>query len=369
MELFTKNEITLNNLRLLYEQYGYSRFKMSKFEEYDLYLRYKKFLSTSNIITFTDLSGKLYALKPDITLSIAKSVKDGEEKKVYYTENVYRAARGSDEYKELTQLGLEYMGEVDGYIQGEVILLAALSLGNIDPDYILDISHMGFITGLFDHAGLDETMQERMLDHLGRKETHAITAYCDKLGLDGAVKDAFATLSEVYGSFDKTLAAVSGIAFTDKMKSALSELEEIHRFLEAAGQGDKLNLDFSIVNDLGYYNGAIFKGYVHGVPESVLSGGRYDKLMQKLGSASQAIGFAVNVDLLELYEKYDKSSDVDVVLLYAEDSDPVAVSRAVSSYTELGASVKAVKAIPDSLKYKKLALFDSEGVTEKDGNA
>ena len=43
MEAFNKNETVLYNLRMLYEQYGYKRFKMSKFEEYDLYLEYRSF--------------------------------------------------------------------------------------------------------------------------------------------------------------------------------------------------------------------------------------------------------------------------------------------------------------------------------------
>ena len=97
MGTYNYNDTTLYNLRMLYEQMGYKRFKMSKFEEYDLYLEYKKFLSTENIITLTDLHGKLFALKPDITLSIAKNAKPGEAQKLYYKENVYRASRETKE--------------------------------------------------------------------------------------------------------------------------------------------------------------------------------------------------------------------------------------------------------------------------------
>ena len=64
------------SLRSLYGGYGYSRYKMSKFEEYELYVRNKDFLISDSVITFTDTNGKLMALKPDVTLSIVKNGRD-----------------------------------------------------------------------------------------------------------------------------------------------------------------------------------------------------------------------------------------------------------------------------------------------------
>ena len=58
------------SLRSLYSSYGFSQYKMGKFEEYDFYSRNKDFLVSDEVITFTDTNGKLMALKPDVTLSI-----------------------------------------------------------------------------------------------------------------------------------------------------------------------------------------------------------------------------------------------------------------------------------------------------------
>ena len=52
------DEIAVYRLRSLYRSYGYPPYKMSKFDEYDLYVRNKNFLLSDNIITFTDISGK-----------------------------------------------------------------------------------------------------------------------------------------------------------------------------------------------------------------------------------------------------------------------------------------------------------------------
>ena len=72
-----RSERAILELTALYAQYGYREFRMSKFEEYDFYAEYRSFLQEEHILTFHDLSGKLLALKPDITLSIVRCVKEG----------------------------------------------------------------------------------------------------------------------------------------------------------------------------------------------------------------------------------------------------------------------------------------------------
>ena len=111
------------DLRALYSRYGYAQYKMSKFEEYDLYARNKDFLISENVITFTDLSGKLMALKPDVTLSIVKNSADQTPwvQKLYYNENVYRTAKGSAGVRGIMQMGLETLGDLDEYCISEVL--------------------------------------------------------------------------------------------------------------------------------------------------------------------------------------------------------------------------------------------------------
>ena len=150
-ELILKNdERAVFRLRELYRRHGYLPYKMSKFEEYDLYVRNKSFLVSDHILTFTDVDGKLMALKPDVTLSILKNSNGGRGlQKVYYHENVYRTSPASHGYREIMQAGLECIGPLDGYAVGEVVMLAARSLETISEEYLLDLSHLGFVSGLF----------------------------------------------------------------------------------------------------------------------------------------------------------------------------------------------------------------------------
>ena len=152
-------------LRSLYSQYGYERYRMSKFEEYDLYSRNKDFLFSEGVITFTDTTGKLMALKPDVTLSIVKNRKDtpGALQKLYYHENVYRVSVAADGFREQTQVGLECMGEVDDACVAEVLRLAAESLRLCSSEFVLEISHLGILNAFTDAIAPGEAVKEQIL--------------------------------------------------------------------------------------------------------------------------------------------------------------------------------------------------------------
>ena len=58
-QILRREELAAFSLRSLYRQYGYLPYKMSKFEEYEYYIRNKDFLVSDRIITFTDTNGRL----------------------------------------------------------------------------------------------------------------------------------------------------------------------------------------------------------------------------------------------------------------------------------------------------------------------
>ena len=78
--ILKNDEKAVFELRRLYRDSGYSQFKMSKFEEYDLYSENKDFLVSDGVITFNDTNGRLLALKPDVTLSILKTSRTSRER-------------------------------------------------------------------------------------------------------------------------------------------------------------------------------------------------------------------------------------------------------------------------------------------------
>jgi len=326
-------------LRALYKQFGYTQYETSRFEEYELYARNKAFLPSDEIITFAGAGGKLMALRPDVTLSIVKNATDGMAYKLFYNENVYRPALFGNVLKERMQAGVECIGEIDLYSTAEVIVLAQRSLDILGGRCSLDISHMGFISGLFDSADLLPAQQDQLLRSLGKKNAPEIAALCAEFGLSQAFRDKITSLVKLYGPLDdEKLGALKSIAVGVKCEDALAELTALSAILKEFGV--LVHLDFSIVNDLSYYSGIIFQGYIEGMPAKVLSGGRYDKLLQKFGKKSGAIGFAVYLDLLT-HEV--TSEETDVTLPYDEDDDPRELAQKVNTLINAGKSVRVCR--------------------------
>ena len=288
-------------LRQLYTDYGYRHFKMSKFEEYDLYSRNKDFLQSKGVITFNDVDGKLLALKPDVTLSIIKNSreKSGVTEKFYYNENVYRISESSDSYKEIMQTGLECIGDITEADVCEVTELAIKSLKTVSEDFILDISHVGLIDSLLSDYGITDNDKATVIEAITVKNAGILKKLCD----DTQFK-ALKCLTKSYATVGDTIKAVEAIAVSEESVSCLNELKSVCSYSEKIGYGDKINIDFSLVNSTGYYSGIVFCGYINGIASRVLSGGRYDLLMQKMGAKGGAIGFAVYLDTIDtpMYE-------------------------------------------------------------------
>lgn len=302
-------------LRSLYLKFGYKPFKMSKFEEYDLYGSNKDFLVSGNCITFTDSDGRLLALKPDVTFSIIKNLDDsaGGVQKVCYNENVYRETKKAGGFSEIMQTGIECMGDITDSEVCEVITLAARSLYAISEDYVLDISHMGLLSGLFGAMELSESGKKELLSAISEKNAGTIKQLCSSYGVGDALVNLLLEIVNACGKPSEILKKISAVAVNAEMQSAYTELCAVCEKLINAGYEKNINIDCSLVNDMNYYNGIVFKGFVHGIPESVLSGGRYDRLMSRVNKKAGAIGFAVYLDevdrLIENKENAENEND------------------------------------------------------------
>lgn len=292
--IFKNDEKAIYTLRALYRSRAYKPFKMRKFESYDLYAKHKEVLVSEGVITFTDTDGKLLALKPDVTLSIIKNARceAGTVERYYYNENVYRTSERTHAYREIMQTGLECIGDIGAAEVKEVVALAAESLSLIDEDFVLVLSHVGLVSALLADCGVTDVERvlrdvvDKNLDALRAETTPAQFAICR-------------VLVGPYTSVEAACEALADVAKSDAAATALAELSDVCEHMDALGWGDKLQIDFSLVGAAGYYSGVVFGGFLSGIASRVLSGGRYDTLMRRMGKSGGAVGFAVYLDALE----------------------------------------------------------------------
>ena len=348
-------EAVTASLRSLYSRYGYCRYKMNKFEEYDLYARNKDFLISDSVITFTDTNGKLMALKPDVTLSIVKNTRDEPGiRKLYYNENVYRVSKGSHSFKEIMQMGLEAIGEIDEYCIYEVLKLAAESLSCTGRSCVLEISHLGLLSSALCHAGIGQEEQKDIIRCIGEKNLHELQSICLQLGVNSEHISLLRRLASLYGTPEEVLPTVQALL------SGIAEEQELAQFLRIIGTlnagkyRDLIRIDFSAVSDPQYYNGFVFKGFSQGIPSAMLSGGQYDHMMRTMKRQSGAIGFAVYLDILEQYTPARADYDVDTLLVYDEGCSIAEIEATARQATSGGRSILLQRQIPPGIRYRNL---------------
>ena len=340
----------------MYAKRGFVPFKMNKFEEYDLYMKNKEFLVGENIISFTDTDGALLALKPDVTLSIIKNAKDapGVKEKVYYNEHVYRTSGSTHKFKEIMQMGLECIGDIDDYDVCEALELAANSLAEIDGDFVLDISHVGFVSSLLDAAGLKDSARGELVSCISNKNAHRTLQLLGENGVCDEIKEKILALLSLRVPLSSATEKLSTLAVGEAGVAALKEISVLSSLLSGKDFAKNIYFDTSVMNDMNYYNGIVFSGFISGVAEGVLSGGRYDALMARMGKQSKALGFAIYLDLLEGFFETGEDLDVDVLLLYSERTDTASVYKRVNELISEGLSVSAQRGIPDALRYARI---------------
>lgn len=360
------DELTVLKLRSLYENCGFKKFRMSKFESYDFYAKNKDFLVGNRIITFSNLNGKLMALKPDVTLSIVKNADNTTgRQKLYYTENVYRESKDIHEFKEIFQVGLEVLGNIDLFETVEIITLAIKSLLELDENAILDISHMGYTEGLMDCMTDDINVRNEIHALFKEKNAHDLVKLAEKYSLPKSPVNTAVDVMSSKNTNEDAIESAETNALNSKMQEAVNEIKNIYNILKKSGLDKHVKIDLSVTDDPGYYNGILMHGYIHGIPRDVLSGGRYDMLMSKMGKkGTHAMGFAIYFDALDRKLHVKEKAHTDAYILYDENSDIDTLTSLTAKLTADSVSYSASTVMPEGITDAKLYKVEGNEVKE-----
>jgi len=366
-----RDEQAVHALRGLYERRGYLKYRMGKFEEYDFYAAHRDFLQGGRILTFTDVGGKLMALRPDVTMSIAKRTRATRERpeRFYYVESIYRASQRAQEFREIPQVGVEYIGRCTPYATAEVMLLALKSLACLDEaggmggaGFVLDVSHIGFLDGMFEGATaggepMPWDVRAALLACVESKNAHELSRLLARHAVDDAAAERISALPALGGSPAEVLPKARALSANGRAGAALGELESLCAAFDGGPFARSLRLDFSIAPDNKYYNGLVLRGYLRGIPRAVMVGGRYDTLLRKMGMRGlEAIGFAVYFgDVGRHLRQRTPRATYDAVVLSGGDGagggegaeGAAALLAATERLAEGGARVYVGAAMPD----------------------
>lgn len=290
-----------SSAREVFAHHGYHMVQPPTFEYYDIYD--DAVTKPENMFKFFDNNGRMLALRPDLTTSVARIAATkplGElPYRIAYSGSAYRndEAFSNARQREFSQVGIELIGESGIKADAEVIGIAAEALIKFGiSDFQIDLGQVDYYKGLSEAAKLDDETSDRLREKINDKDFVAIDGMLEKLEMPNELKKAFSELPRMFGGIDVVKSAMRNESLNEKSKKALENLMQVYDALKEQGLESYIAADLSMVPNLEYYTGIIVKGFAKGVAFPVCSGGRYDNLTERFGRRLPATGIAIGIE-------------------------------------------------------------------------
>ena len=319
----------------LYEKRGYGSVATSSLEYYDVFNFESQTIPEENMFKLTDKSGRLVVLRPDNTTPLARiaatRLKNAPRPlKMFYNQNVFRISHDySGKRSEFNQTGIEIFGGNSEKADLEAVVTALRTLQEISNfyggtiKYKLELGHAKFCNELLDSLGLDKEKREAVIKYISAKNSSSLEVI---LGDGEEMKDAMQIIRQIprlYGSKSVIMDARKLCCGVEGAEKALDYLEKLYAILDTNGFSENISIDLATVNDMDYYTGVIFRGYLDYTGEAILGGGRYDNLMSNFDGDDAATGFGVNlslvIDKLSRVTGFDKEEYNNKTLVHYTD--------------------------------------------------
>lgn len=346
--LYIKKAVEIFNR--VYKDLNYQEIITPSLEYYDAFDFANQPIPQEAMYKLSDNSGRLLVLRPDNTTPVARvlSTKLNNENflKIYYNQNVFRINAGySGKKSEIIQSGIEIIGANGIKTDLHYIETALEILKSTGLDFKLEIGHVGFYKSIIENMRLKDEEKELVRIYIESKNTGEIDI------LSGEEYKIIHAIPQLFGGIEVINEARIFAKNNRKAEEILNYMQRLYNILDAAGYGENIIIDLGIVHEIDYYTGLVIGGYVEGIGESVLSGGRYDNLIANFGRDLPAVGFAMNVNLIanalensgrfaELQEKiteivhYDAEDYVDA-LAYVEERRQNGIKAELSCFERL----------------------------------
>lgn len=333
----------------LFVSRGFSEVMTPGIEFYDVFHADTMAIPAEKMVKFSDSKGRLLVLRPDSTMPIARLVATRLQNAVlpirlYYAQDVYRLHRGlSGHDDQVFQSGVELIGASGVRADLEMLSLAAEALRRgAGEGFRLEIGHVGFFQSLVRQLEADAETKDEIRTLIEGKNYAGLSDTLDALPASPAA-DALRRLPRLFGG-EEVFAAAASLCRDEETKEALAYLAKLYAALGALGLSEQVIVDLGLVHENEYYTGVIFRGYIEGSGETVVSGGRYDTLLQQFGSPLPATGFGVNVDCL-----------TKIMLAKGEVAPPMPPEILV--HAEAGKEAEALKRVEDYIDEGMLCEF------------
>ena len=348
--------------REVFARHGYHVVQPPMFEYYDVYDA--AVTKAENMFKFFDNNGRMLALRPDLTTSVARIAATkplGElPYRIAYSGSAFRNDEtfSNDRRREFSQAGIELIGNGGTDADAEVIEIAIEALLKFGvKDFQIDMGHADYYKGLAEIAGLDPIVSDKLRANINDKDFVAIEGILDGIDIDEKLKEVFMELPKMFGGIETAVAAAKNPIIGEKSRAALENLISVYEILKGKGLDKYISTDLGMVPNLDYYTGIIVKGFAKGVAFPICSGGRYDNLTEKFGKALPATGIAIGIErvmtaLSDIRERNNENASEYITVALAKGR---LAELSINIFEKLGFDVQEMKS-----KTRKLIFTDEK---------
>ena len=322
------------------KQYGFKNIQTPTFEFFDIFNRERGTVKSADMFKFFDQYNNTLVLRPDITPSIARCVAKYYEKeemqiRLCYTGSTFTRLSGyQGKLSEITQLGAEMMNDASSDADGEIIAMTIECLQKSGlKEFKVDIGHADIFRGLIEETDLSEEEIETLKTYLNNKNIFAVEDMLENRDMPQECKNLLVKMPDLFGGIE-TITYVKEQTTNKRALKALERLEKIYEILSVSGLEDHITFDLGLLSHYEYYTGVIFKAYTYGTGDAIVTGGRYDNLVEQFGKKTPAVGFALLLDqLMEALRSQEipiEAQEKDYLILYRSANRKKALEMAKS---------------------------------------
>ncbi|MCI8838653.1 MAG: ATP phosphoribosyltransferase regulatory subunit [Hungatella sp.] len=298
----------------VFHLYGYEDIETPTFEYFDIFNKERGSVTSQEMFKFFDRDNNTLVLRPDVTPSIARCVgkyfseADSPVRLCYRERTFTNNTSYQGRLKEVTQTGVELIGDDKSGADGEVIAMVIESLKAAGlKEFQVEVGQVEFFRGLTEEAGMDETTCETLRELIENKNYFGVEELVLERNMAESLKTLFLRLPELFGDLEQ-IRQVKSMVTNPRSLAAIERLEKVQAILEVYGLAEYVSYDLGMLSKYRYYTGIIFKAYTYGTGEYIVNGGRYDKLLEQFGKDVPAVGFAIVIDRLMMAMSRQKIS-------------------------------------------------------------
>ena len=283
----------------IFHAYGYQSIETPTFEFFDVFGKQVGTTPSRELYKFFDREGNTLVLRPDFTPSIARAAsmyyhQEDMPIRLCYSGNTFvNRSSYQGRLKESTQMGVELLGDasVDG--DGEIIamtveLLKAAGL----KEFQISIGQVDFFKALVDDSGMSEETIQELRQLISNKNYFGVEELLESQRLSKEQVEALTELPQLFGG-PEVLKKAESLTGNPKALAANRRLRELYQVASCYGCEEYISFDLGMLSKYQYYTGIIFQGFTYGTGEPLVTGGRYNRLLEHFGRPAPAIGFCL----------------------------------------------------------------------------